>query len=140
MINGGKTHRASKTERAEVLKVLKGIWEKGYLEGITLSYLAGEEEECRKVFFALGDYRKKINKQKLAEYEIYLKIQSTILQKVDDLTIRLSRKPSRVTRTSEAILNTVNRFPELGLAKKEFDNPVHTIAANVFDRAGIYKE
>jgi hypothetical protein len=111
-----------------VEEVLKGIWEKAYTDGeFTLEYSEGEESECRKVYFSLNDYRKKINANTLGNYEMFLKIQAVILQKPSDLKIVLTKKSLKVTKTTEAVLNVVNRYPDILGKPKTFENPVHAI-------------
>lgn len=127
-----RTHRSSKLERAEALRVLKAIWEKGYFEGVTLEYKETEEAECNKVFFSLADYRRRINKNKVKEFDIFIKIQSTTLQRISPLVIKLSRKPNEKTPTARAILSVADRFPELGINPHSNSvDPVHEILAGM---------
>lgn len=123
-----KRHRSTKIEMQRVEEVLKGIWEKAYTDGeFTLEYSEGEEGECRKVYFSLNDYRKKINNSSIKNYEMFLKVQAVMLQKPSDLKIVLTKKSLKVTKTTEAVLNVINRHPEILGKPKTFDNPVHAI-------------
>lgn len=122
---GKDAQRARKQEREVVVSVLKALWTQAYTEGlVVLTYAEEDEEECDIIYHALNNYRTKVKRQKLKMYDLYLYTTSVTLSRPNKLTIKLVKKSSLYSRQTNAVLNVIKKFPELGLVeepKKEID-------------------
>lgn len=117
--------RARKQEREVVVSVLKALWVQAYTEGlVVLTYTEENEDECDIVYHALNNFRTKVKRQRLKMYDLYLYTTSVTLSRPNKLTIKLVKKSSLYSQRTNAVLNVVKKFPELGLIeepKKEID-------------------
>ena len=102
--------RTNKTDRQEVLEVLKGLWTEAFTTGeVIIDYKPGEEEECTSVLYSLQDYRKKIKKKALENYEMCLIVDAVMVSK-KPLQITLTKKNAITNRTG-AILALKGKCP-----------------------------
>lgn len=124
----GKRQRSTKLERYAALEVLKGIWQKAYDEKrVELGYPPDHKREMESVFNALSDYRRKVREKPTENAEMFHKVMSCTLKRIDAHTILIERKAATLSGRTNAVLSVANRFPELGL-KKPHENASHDLS------------
>lgn len=125
----GKVQRANKQELIETRRVLKELWSRAYTEGevvITYPTNSGGKQKALSLFNSLADYRTKIKKIQLKEYEIFIKIAACSLYKLE-YGLKIKRKKSKFSDRSTIILDLINDRPDLKLTKNENENPLNDI-------------
>jgi hypothetical protein len=106
--------RANKMEKAKSNKVLKELWMKAFETGrVEIKFNSEPLQEVNCIFNSLADYRKRTNKKTVENYDMYIVVNAVALRRVDDATIVLEKKPERFSGRTTAILNLIQRVPEL---------------------------
>lgn len=119
----GKVQRSTKAERIAAEGVLKELWVKAYTDGeVRLDYRSADADEvalsdlkneATVIHTALADYRKKIRSKQTENFDLFVMISAVSLRRESEYVVVLERKKNSYSERTTAILNVIERFPEL---------------------------
>jgi len=106
--------RANRLEKAKSEKVLMELWRQAFETGrVSIPFESDCKTEADCIHNSLADFRKKIQKKSLENFELFCIIDKVALKRPSVFEIVLERKPEKFSGRTGMILNLIGRVPEL---------------------------
>jgi hypothetical protein len=116
--------RANRAEREKSARVLRELWAKAFETGrVEIPFESDCLTEANCIYESLKDYRKKIAKKSVEHFDIHCMINAVALKRPNPYLVVLEKKPEQFSGRTTAILNLIDRLPELDALNTKVSPP-----------------